>query len=87
MVKSRERGTGSVYLPNDPGRRSLRRAGKAWDHLRDHIGDWKTRAITANALENYASDRLKEAAPASIGGATGARLLRRGGCARGPRPR
>ena len=32
------------------GRRSLRRASTAWDRLRDHFGDWKARAISANAL-------------------------------------
>jgi hypothetical protein len=48
------------------GRRSLRRAGNAWDRLRDHFGGWRARAITANALESYAADRLKEAAPATV---------------------
>jgi hypothetical protein len=48
------------------GRRSLRRAGNAWDRLREQFGGWKARAITANALENYAADRLKEAAPATV---------------------
>jgi hypothetical protein len=52
------------------GRRSLQRAGKAWDHLRDHFGGWKARAITANALEQYVTERLKElpkpAKPATV---------------------
>lgn len=48
------------------GRRSLRRAGIAWDHLREHFGGWKARAITANALEGYAAERRKEAAPATV---------------------
>jgi integrase len=48
------------------GRRSLQRAGTAWNRLRDHFGGWKARAITANALESYASERLKEAAPATV---------------------
>ena len=48
------------------GRRSLRRAGNAWDRLREHFGGWKARAITANALESYAAERLKEAAPATV---------------------
>jgi hypothetical protein len=48
------------------GRRSLRRAGNAWDRLREHFGSWRARAITANALESYAADRLKEAAPATV---------------------
>jgi hypothetical protein len=48
------------------GRRSLRRAGNAWDRLREHFGAWKARAITANSLESYAADRLNEAAPATV---------------------
>jgi integrase len=48
------------------GRRSLRRAGTAWDRLRDHFGGWRARAITANALESYAAERLREAAPATV---------------------
>src|SRR6185437_15957496 len=48
------------------GRRSLRRAGNAWDRLRDLFGGWKARAITADALESYAAERLKEAAPATV---------------------
>jgi len=48
------------------GRRSLRRAGNAWDRLRDHFGGWKARVITANALESYAAERRKEAAPATV---------------------
>jgi integrase len=48
------------------GRRSLRRAGKAWDHLREHFGGWKARAITAHALEDYVADRLKQAKPATV---------------------
>lgn len=48
------------------GRRSLRRAGNAWDQLREHFGAWKARAITANALEGYAAARLKGAAPATV---------------------
>jgi integrase len=48
------------------GRRSLRRAGNAWDRLRDNFGNWKARAISANALETYAAERLKEAAPATV---------------------
>jgi hypothetical protein len=48
------------------GRRSLRRAGNAWDRLRVHFGGWKARAITANDLESYAAERRKEAAPATV---------------------
>jgi hypothetical protein len=39
--------------------------GSAWDRLRDHFGGWKVPAITANALESYAAERLREAAPAT----------------------
>jgi integrase len=53
-------------LYENSGRRSLRRAGNAWDHLRDHFGGWKARAISANALETYTAERLKEAAPATV---------------------
>ena len=48
------------------GRRSLRRAGNAWDRLRERFGGWKARAITANALESFAAERLKDAAPATV---------------------
>ena len=48
------------------GRRSLRRASLAWNHLRKHFGGWKARAITADALEQYADERRKEAAPATV---------------------
>jgi integrase len=58
--------TGFRRSYQNSGRRSLRRAGSAWDHLREHFGSWKARAITANALESYASERLKEAAPATV---------------------
>jgi len=46
--------------------RSLRRAGKAWDHLRDRFGGRKARAITFGELEDYAVERKKEAAPATV---------------------
>ena len=48
------------------GRRSLRRADIAWDHLRDQFAGWKARAITASALESYAAERRKQAAPATV---------------------
>jgi hypothetical protein len=38
----------------------------AWDRLRDHFDGWKVPAITANALESYAAERLREAAPATV---------------------
>ena len=139
MAKRRERGTGSIYLPNDPknpgqklqtwwisyyvngkrkhessksrkksdaqallkrrmgehalglemgdeakrltfedleagfrrsyennGRRSLRRAGNAWENLGEHFAGWRARAITTSALEQYVADRLKEAKPATV---------------------
>jgi integrase len=47
------------------GHRSLGRLQAAFNHLRDHFASWKATAITARALEQYATDRLKEAAPAT----------------------
>jgi len=55
--------TGFRRSYENSGRRSLRRAGNAWDHLREHFGCWKARAITANALE------LRTVPPAGFPGA------------------
>lgn len=48
------------------GHRSLGRLRAAFNHLRDHFGDWKATAITVRALEQYATDRLTKAAPATV---------------------
>jgi integrase len=48
------------------GHRSLGRLKAGLNHLRDHFAGWKATAITARALEQYATDRLKEAAPATV---------------------
>jgi len=48
------------------GHRSLGRLQAAFNHLRDHFAGWKAIAITARPLEQYATDRLKEAAPATV---------------------
>jgi hypothetical protein len=47
------------------GHRSLGRLRAAFNHLRDHFAGCKATAITARALEGYATDRLTEAAPAT----------------------
>jgi len=48
------------------GHRSLGRLQAAFNHLRDHFAGCKATAITARALDQYAIDRLKEAAPATV---------------------
>ena len=48
------------------GHRSLGRLWAGFNHLRDHFAGWKATAITPRALEQYATDRLKEAAPATV---------------------
>ena len=37
------------------GRRSLRRAGNAWDRLREHFSGWKARTITIGQYPNGSS--------------------------------
>jgi integrase len=48
------------------GHRSLGRLQAGFNHLRDHFAGWKATAITPLALEQYAADRLKEAARATV---------------------
>jgi integrase len=48
------------------GHRSLGRLKAGFNHLGDHFAGWKATAITARSLEQYAADRLKEAAPATV---------------------
>ena len=48
------------------GHRSLGRLRAAFNHLRDHFEGWKATAITAPFLEQYATDRLQEAASATV---------------------
>ncbi|HSE67821.1 MAG TPA: site-specific integrase [Gemmatimonadales bacterium] len=48
------------------GHRSLDRLRAGFNHLREHFAGWKATAITARALEHYATDRLKEAARATV---------------------
>ncbi|MBA3319117.1 MAG: site-specific integrase [Gemmatimonadales bacterium] len=46
--------------------RSLGRLRSAFNHLRDHFGGLKATAITSRLLEQYATARREEAAPATV---------------------
>lgn len=48
------------------GNRSTGRLRAAFKHLREHFAEWPARAITTEALQKYATQRLKNAAPATV---------------------
>jgi hypothetical protein len=48
------------------GRKSLGRLQAAFAHLREPFEGWTARAITAEALQKYADERLKAAKPATV---------------------
>lgn len=48
------------------GRKSLGRLQAAFAHLRESFEGWTARAITAEALQMYADERLKAAKPATV---------------------
>jgi integrase len=48
------------------GNRSLGRALAAFAHLSDEFAGWEARQITAEALNRYATERLKRAKPATV---------------------
>lgn len=48
------------------GRKSLGRLQAAFTHLREFFEGWTARAITAEALQKYADERLKAAKPATV---------------------
>lgn len=48
------------------GNRSLGRLTAAFAHLRDYFAEWPARSITTEALQKYATQRLADAAPATV---------------------
>ena len=57
---------GNVAEYHREGRKSLGRLQAAFVHLREHFAEWPARSITAEALQKYADERLKEAKPATV---------------------